>query len=299
MPVGNKRLRTLYGMGAKRGTIHRYTWWRWGLGIALTVGTALLPLTGTLRLDLWRGRCMWLGEPVGLVEASKAFAFPFLAVNIAIIVASRFLGRWLCGFVCPIGNMNRLAEWFRWKGRKGWRRYVESLPVFAACLLLSAITFSFWVDWRVFVEGSTMAVWVAGSFLGGMTLGFFGIVQGLGMRFCRELCPSGVYFAVLGPDTRTGVEFSHPETCTDCHACENTCPVDLMPREMAEPKHRAGMGFYPDELTNFANCLRCGDCVVVCEDTTARHGTPSALSMGVLSPAGRGAGSEQASASQE
>jgi len=296
MPVGVKRIRVLLGMGDKRGTVHRYTWWRWAVAIVSTVAVALLPLTGVLRIDLWAGHHMWLGEPVGTVAAAKAFAFPFLAVNIAIIVASRFLGRWLCGFGCPIGNMNRLAEWFQWRGRKGWKRFFRTLPVLAACMLLAAITFSFWVDWRVFAEGSPRAVTAASVFLFGMGLGFFALVQGLGMRFCREYCPSGVYFALLGPETRTGIEFANPDACTDCHACENVCPVDLKPREMASAEERPGMGFYPDGMTNYANCLRCGDCVVVCEDTTGKNGTPTPLVLGLLSPAAVRAGSEDESA---
>ena len=271
MPVGAKRDRTLYGLASKRGGWHRYTKVRWAVGILFTVGIALLPWTDTLRLDLWSGRNMWLGEEVGLVQALKAFAFPFLAVNVAIILASRFLGRWLCGFVCPIGSMNRLSEWFRWSTRK-WAAHVAGpLAILAVSFLLAAVTFSFWIDWRVFVEGSGLAVSISALFLFGTTAFIFGIVQGMGMRFCRDLCPSGVYFAVLGPQSdTTGVEFAHPQACTDCHACENSCPVDLQPREMLGGAPRPSMGLYPEGLSNFANCLRCGDCVAVCEVTSSK-----------------------------
>lgn len=286
-----RRLRVLHGLGARRGRTHRYTLWRWAVAVAFTAGVALLPATGTLRIDLWGGRHMWLGERVGTLEAIKAFAFPFLAVNVGIVLVSRFLGRWLCGFVCPVGNMNRLAEWFRWRarrarGRVSWSRLGGVLAVLATCFLLAAITFSFWVDWRVFRDGSPTARLVAGGFLAALTGGLFALVQGLGMRFCRDWCPSGVYFAVLGPTSATGVEFAHPEACTDCHACENVCPVDLKPREMAGPEHRSGRGFYPDQLTDLANCLRCGDCVAVCEATTA--GGPTPLRLGWLPPGARG-----------
>ncbi len=268
MPVGVTRLKTLYGLAKKRGSVHRYTWIRWAVGIAFTAGVALLPLTGVLRIDLWSGEHLWLGEEVGLIEAIKAFAFPFLAINIAIIVASRFIGRYLCGFVCPIGALNRLDEWFAWRWRKGRRRWLAHAIVFVACALLAAVAFSFWSDWRVFAKGSPAAVTVAGVGLGGTTLVLFGTVRGLGMRFCRDYCPSGVYFAVLGPTSMTTVEFAHPEECTDCGACEKSCPVDLTPRELAEEGERPGMGFYPANLSDYALCLRCGDCVAACEDST-------------------------------
>ena len=282
MPVGAKRDRTLYGLASKRGRWHRYTKVRWTVGILFTAGIALLPMTDTLRLDLWSGRNMWLGEQVGLVEALKAFAFPFLAVNVAIILASRFLGRWLCGFVCPVGSLNRLSEWFRWSTRK-WASHVAGpLAILGVSALLAAVTFSFWVDWRVFVEGSGMAVALSSAFLLGTTAFIFGIVQGMGMRFCRDLCPSGVYFAVLGPESDvSGVEFVHPEACTDCHACENSCPVDLQPRQMSGGDPRPALGIYPEGISNFANCLRCGDCVAVCEVTT-EEGELTPLRLGWL-----------------
>jgi polyferredoxin len=292
MPVGAKRNRILYGLGARRDRIHRYTLIRWVVGVLSTVGIALLPLTDTLRLDLWSGEHRWLGEPVGLVAGLKAFAFPFLAINAVIIVASRFLGRYLCGFACPVGSLNRLSEWFRWRHRKSRAGRVRgALWVLATCSLLAAITFSFWVDWRVFREGSPPAVALAGTFLGGMALGLYVGISRLGLRFCRELCPSGVYFAVLGPETTTGIEFAHPENCTDCQACIKVCPMDLAPKDMLAPP-RAGQGFYPDGLSQHALCIRCGDCVVACEETTSRDHARTPLHLGILTRAAAAAAQE-------
>ena len=46
----------------------------------------------------WQTRLGGFLDPAGdklLVEVAKRFAFPFLAVNILIVVASRFIGRYL------------------------------------------------------------------------------------------------------------------------------------------------------------------------------------------------------------
>lgn len=285
MPLGTTREKTLFGLGKARGNVHRYTYVRWAVGIAFTALIAWLPLSGTLRFDLWSGRHMWLGERASLVEVAKAFAFPFLAVNVAIVLVSRFLGRYLCGFVCPYGALARLAEWFRWRGRKRRVKVAKLAALGAVSALLAAITFSFWIDWRVFVEGSTAAAVVSGGLLFGLAALVFLTVELLGLRFCHDWCPSGVYFAVLGHDTLNGIEFAHPESCTDCKACEHVCPMDLHPTHMAaaegdEPL--AGSGLYPDGLTAHATCIRCGDCVVACEGTTARSGEPTPLRMGFL-----------------
>lgn len=235
-----------------------------------------------MRIDLWGGHHRLLGRPVGLVEAAKAFAFPFLAVNVLIVVQSRLIGRYLCGFVCPVGALARLAEWLRWRDRSGALRLRRHASMLGICLVLAAITFSFWVDWRVFLEGSALARGLSAAFLVGTTLALWGTIWFLGLGFCRNWCPSGVYFAVLGEKTANGVEFAHPETCTDCKACEKVCPMDLEPTHLDSAERREGSGFYPDGLSNHAVCIRCGDCVVACEGTTSRLNVPTPLRLGWL-----------------
>lgn len=282
MPIGKVRDRVAYGLASKRARTHRYTVVRWVVAVVSTAAVAAIPITGLLRFDLWGGHHVWLGEEVGLVEAAKHFAFPFLAVNILIVIASRFVGRYLCGFACPYGALARLAEWVRWSERKRKSRIAGMGTIFLVCALLAATVFSFWVDWRVFAEGSAAAVSVAGAFLASMTLGLFFGVRKLGLGFCRDWCPSGVYFAVLGPETVTGVEFAHPENCTECKACVAVCPVDLEPTELVKGERRAGSGLYPDGMTNHALCLRCGDCVAACEGTTGRLDVETPLRLGWL-----------------
>ena len=282
MPVGNVREKVLYGIGKKRGSVHRYTIYRWVVGVAFTIGVALLPLLDILRFDLWGGHHMVLGEEVDLPTAAKAFGYPFLAVNIGIVIASKFIGRYLCGFVCPHGALSRFAEYTRYFAKKSKHRFAGEAVVFVVCLLLGAVTFNFWVDWRVFSEGSLMARSISGAFLLGVGLGWYGLLRFLGLGFCRGWCPSGVYFAVLGPDSVNGIEFAHEENCTECKACEKVCPVDLKPTEMSGGQHREGRGFYGDGLSNFALCLRCGDCVNACEGMTSRFDASTPLRMGWL-----------------
>jgi len=282
MPVGLDRDKVLGGIARKRGRPHRYTYYRWAIGILFTAIIALMPIFGVMRFDMWGGHHMYLGEELGFEEAAKAFAFPFLALNILIVIASRYIGRYLCGYVCPYGALARFREWFRFHGKNRGQRMLGHFAVFGVSALLSAITFSFWVDWRVFTDGSVFAQSLSAGMLAGMTLSLFGSLHFLGQRFCREYCPSGVYFAVLGHTSVNGIEFAHPENCTECKACEKVCPSDLHPKEMAGGEYRGGMGFYGEAMSNFALCIRCGDCVVACEGMTQRFSEDTPLRMGWL-----------------
>ena len=293
MPIGKLREKVLFGIGKARGTVHRYTIWRWVIGTAFTVGVALLPIFDVLRFDFWSGRHMWMGEQVGLVEAAKAFAFPFLAINILIVIASRFYGRYLCGFMCPYGSLARLAEWFRWREGTGKSRLLRFSSIIAVSLLLTAITFSFWIDWRVFVEGSRLAVGISSALLVLGTAVLALSIDRLGLHFCHDWCPSGAYFAILGPKTTNGIEFAHPEACIECDVCDRACPIDLLPRAMEfedEAHERPASGLYPDGMTNHGLCIRCGDCVVACEAVTAHYDTEVPLRMGFLPPEGQRGG---------
>jgi polyferredoxin len=284
MPLGSTRAKVLRGLGKARKRAHRFTLWRWGLGIAFTVAIALVPLLGILRFDFWGGHHIYLGQPMELPEVAKKFAFPFLGINIGIIVLSRFVGRYLCGFGCPYGALSRLQEWLRFGAKTRAEKVRGKLTLLFVVVLLSSIVFSYFVDWRVFLDGSALAVTVSGAFLGGMILSFFFTVRYLGLRFCRDYCPSGVYFALLGHNTVNGIEFAHPETCTECKACVKVCPVDLEPREMSGGAYRGATGLYPETLSNFSNCIRCGDCVLACDGINTRPSEPVSLRMGWLPP---------------
>ncbi|MCC7014558.1 MAG: 4Fe-4S binding protein [Planctomycetes bacterium] len=282
MPLGKQRDKVVLGLGKARGKPHRYSNWRWAVAIAFTLAIAALPFFGIIRFDLWGGHHHYLGEQLGLVEVARRFAFPFLGVNLAIILVSRFFGRYLCGFVCPYGAVARFAEWLRFRAKTRKDRIIGGALLITTCSVLSAITFSFWLDWRVFSDASAPWKIVASMFLLGMITSFYVFVQKLGLGFCRNWCPSGVYFALLGHDTNNGIEFAHPQNCTDCKACEKACPMDLLPRELSGGKYREGSGFYPDGMSNFALCIRCGDCVSACEGTTARLNVATPLRMGFL-----------------
>jgi polyferredoxin len=267
MTLGKLREKTLYGLWKARRTPHRYTLWRWVLGLVFTSLVLALPLSGLFHFDLWNGRHTVAGKFVSFPEAAKRFAFPFLALNIAILLATRFLGRYLCGFACPVGNLARLFEWARTRREQLRRARVVCALV---CLLLSYAVLAFWVDARVLWRGD--AAWRCGAwtFLLVTTLGLYELSRRVGLSFCQRWCPSGIYFAVLAHEGPTGIELAHPRACTECGVCDRVCPMNLQPRALASSTPSQDRGWYGDTFSNSALCIRCGDCVAACEGVQAK-----------------------------
>lgn len=95
------------------------------------------------------------------------------------------VGRWLCGFACPIANLNRLSEWFRWRTHKRLGRWLGTGVMLLSCLLLATVTFSLWVGLMTapvllavafiprFLERSS---WKGRRALLGLALVFFGVL---------------------------------------------------------------------------------------------------------------------------
>ncbi len=79
-------------------------------------------------------------------------------------------------------------------------------------------------------------------------LGVFLLARHAPRFWCRYLCPSGALFALFGlrPVVRRAVN----ESCTQCGACRQSCPMDAIPSNPRETLHE--------------ECVACQTCVHVC-----------------------------------
>ena len=218
----------------------------------------------------------------------RRFVIPFGLVNIAIVLVVRWTGRFLCGWVCPVNFMNRWGDWLRGliglKGSQlGWRGH--TLAVLTS-VLFAGVFMLWYVDFRVFAEGSATAVaWSAGAWAFLAAISYAQIVL-LSWKTCQSYCPSGVYFSVLGTQSKTGIERNPGGAdCTDCGLCITTCPMHLDPRDLlGEP--RESRGFYFETNDNSSLCIRCGDCVEACERFFEPKEVEATLRMGFLKGTG-------------
>jgi ferredoxin-type protein NapH len=230
------------------------------------------PALGLARVDLWDGRHVLLGEQVGALVALRGVVVAIAALWGITFLTNMIVGRFFCGWGCPVGYVSRLGEDvdLRKRRRLRWLSSHAAGAGFVGTFI--AALMSWWVDPRVVLEGSLPArAIVVGIWL---VLCVGGFLHAFAWRFgfCRSACPIGLYYRYVTSRTPIGIVFDEqPSPCIECGACVKICPVDLDPRKLgdaqAEAPGAAG-GSRPasvaEGLYGDAECIRCGDCVEAC-----------------------------------
>ncbi len=215
-------------------------------------------------LDIYNGHYWVMGRRVTLVYALKSFIIGFIAVNVVILIANAIVGRFLCGWFCPVATLNRVGEWGR-RHLPKWGR-VAVAGAIGAALGLGMIT---WVFDPVHVfEMGPAGLSVFAAIWAFLTVSVAGQILWLGHNFCLGLCPSGIYFSLTGGSARGGIHLKKNADCTDCGVCASVCPMHLDPVRLLEKSGEPMAMPYP--VTDFDRCIRCGDCIEACE----RFGDP-------------------------
>lgn len=217
---------------------------------------ALVPLTGLVRMDMWRGNHLLLQERVDLFTALKGFVIAMAILYGFTFLTNMIVGRFFCGFGCPVGYVSRLGEAADVGKSKRDKLVAHFFGAGFVGTFIGAIML-WWVDPRVMVEGSwTARLAVVGVFL---VLSFGGFAHAFIWRFgfCGTVCPIGLYYRYVTSNAPVSIVFREdPSPCIECGSCEKICPVDLDPKALGKATEA---GSYGD-----AECLRCGDCIEAC-----------------------------------
>src|SRR6185295_61941 len=136
-----------------------------------------------------------------------------------------------------------------------------------------------WVDARVFLDGSLGAIAATLTIGFALTAAIVGHAKWWNWAFCRGWCPVGLYYSVATPRKSFGISFDRAVgTCVNCNACDRVCPVGLPPRDLlATIERNDGLALAQGPAMN--HCLSCGDCIEACEYILERrHVAPIPLS---------------------
>jgi polyferredoxin len=207
------------------------------------------------------------------------FSALILGAPLLLLSLSLLLGRFFCGWVCPLGTMIDLVHPLAfWKGKKSTRpkrlsdRRNSRFRYWLLVLILSGSLLSIkalgWFDPLViFSRAATAAVvnlLASPQTLerGGLTYFSLLFLAILGLElwqprfWCRHICPQG---ALLSLVTRFSLLNRHVSTaCSGCEMCKRVCPMDAIPADAHN--------------TDYTDCTFCLECEAVCPEGGIRFG---------------------------
>ena len=182
---------------------------------------------------------------------------------IILFLASLFLGRAYCGWVCPGGAIGDIYSMVNNKPAKHrWIKYIFWIPWFTVITILFIKSGGI-KDIRIlFNMESPLSIVNKGGILKYFILVILMSLLSLlaGKRsFCHHVCWMAP-FMIIGE--RISILFhipalhikSNPENCTDCGLCSKICPMGIdVPKAFATG------------TINSIECINCGECIDVCK----------------------------------
>lgn len=162
---------------------------------------------------------------------TTASQFGWYFFMVLILLSTLMAGRLFCGWICPFGALSEILYRifpFKEKARISWRLDRNLRTLKYAILFLAPLLFVATGKLNVLgFEPFSMTFTFRGGKMEAKLLPLFLLFAGLfiGRFWCRYLCPSGAFLALLS----TLKIFPIPrevEVCTLCGKCMDTCPID-------------------------------------------------------------------------
>lgn len=235
----------------------------WSLGVSRVPGhvasllLALDPLTtvGTALADWTIPHWVWIG--------------------LIVLVGTAILGRFFCGWICPLGTLQHLMSWIAGPQRRKlpkinrYRRWFAIKYIVLAVLLTWAVIGANHIGWldpipllHRAVAGGLRPLWHGGMMPGGwISFTMLAAILLLGAYiprfFCRALCPLGALFGLFARVAPLRIRRGE-SACTGCTLCVMACQGADEP--LAE--HRV------------SECHVCLNCLDACAENSLRYGLP-------------------------
>lgn len=210
--------------------------------------------------------------PIGSIQAtlgSGKYKFPFYILGILIIIGI-FLGRAVCGFLCPFGFLQDILNKIKTPKFKlpKWMRYIKYVVLIIFVILLPILwvndigrgdpTFCKYICPVGTLEGGLPLVFMNDSLKDAMGFLFkwkvailvFTIILSIYTfrPFCKVICPLGAIYSLFNPISIYKYSIDK-DKCTKCKKCSMECD----------------MGIEVYKNPNSMECIRCGKCKEVCK----------------------------------
>jgi polyferredoxin len=199
---------------------------------------------------------------VGTLLSAHNIAYT-MGIGLLILALTPFLGRFFCGWICPLGTLFHLVSgWLRPKKvsariRQNFHTPAQVFKYLILFVLLIACAFGFMqiglFDPIALLTRTCQALVSPGMRLGWLLIAIFTLLLLLNAwkpRFwCRYLCPLGALLGLAAKCMPGGV-VRNVKTCTDCGLCNRDCIGACS----------------PDQQTRMAECFMCWNCIEDCPE---------------------------------
>lgn len=225
----------------------------------ITISAFLMPFT------------MYFISPVViLTAAAEGVINSSAAIFIVLFVASLFIGRFWCGWLCPSGGMqDTVASGSRKKPTGGWKDYIKFaffIPWFG--LIIWSFAGAGGISRAHFFYGTESGIYPEILYVYFVVLAAIVVFTFvLGRRsICRYICPIAVIMIIGRKISNAlhlpGLKLSAvPENCIDCGRCDSACTMGIPVSRMVK-----------ENKTEDRECILCGACVDACKKDAIKIG---------------------------
>ena len=215
--------------------------------------------------------------PLGSLQSALVnarYRFPYYILG-TLLLMGLFLGRFICGFLCPVGLLQELLH----KLPSPKIRKSRATRVLSHLKYILLAVFVILIPLWKLAPGFCKFICPAGTFEAGLPLTFknkflrtmtgtlfswkvllltlSAVLCVVCFRaFCRFLCPLGAIYSFFNPVSLFGVRVDQ-SLCTHCDACVKSCPMDVTKVRDRE-------------------CIQCGMCISSCPTGAIHFGVKDA-----------------------
>lgn len=254
---------------AQVSPVTTYTKYRWVVQLLIVISFVLVPYMHWLKLDFTNNQYWLLGQETSMIIALQAVVVLWLGTYFVNFFENYFVGRLLCGWICPWGLLNRLGMMINHFLRRHKHRafiLISANLVFAATATL--VVMNWMIDLGTLINPQHPYFGLVWAAFGVLVLVGFVILHKLGFKFCQSMCPFGMYLTVVTQKNSLRITFDSSRACVDCGMCTQVCPMELSPREMD----------FKDSMNGgFGQCILCGDCIDACQVRMELEDLPAPL----------------------